>query len=95
MLMNIALSISRNLHIDSSSPIAVEIVRVKSIIAGDLISSRQTAKIHPHYNMDARDLKVSISVMSIIMRIDLKIDDLISLITNVVDVVRAMLYSLL
>lgn len=95
MLVNVALSISCYLHIDSSSPIAVKVVGVKSIITRDLVSSRQTAKIHPDHYMNARDLEVSISVVGVVMRVDFKINDLVSLIADVLNVVGAVLYSLL
>lgn len=45
--------------------------------------------------MNTRNLEVPISVVSVVVGVNLKIDDLISLTTDVLDVFRAVLYSLL
>lgn len=93
--MHVALSIPRYLHIDPRSSVTVKVIRVESIIARDLVSSWQTTEIHPNYNVDTGDQKVSVSVMSIVVGIDFKIDDFISLTTDVFDILRTVLYPLL
>ena len=65
MLMNVAFSISRYLHVDPSSSIAVKVVRIESIIARDLVSSRQATKIHPYNDVYTRDREVPFSTMAI------------------------------
>lgn len=95
MLVHIALTIASYLHVDSCSTITVKIVGVESVIAGYLISTRESTEVHSYDDVHSWSREMSFGVVSIVVRIDLEIDDFVTLLPDVLDFLATLLDPLI